>query len=75
MIFLRLRLKNIRSYTEGSIEFQKGSTLLCGDIGSGKSTILHALEFALFGALRGTLPAESLLRMEKILVLSSYMQK
>lgn len=62
MILRKLRLKNIRSYTEGSIEFPMGSTLLCGDIGSGKSTIMYAIEFALFGALRGTLPAESLLR-------------
>lgn len=62
MILRKLRLKNIRSYTEGTIDFPMGSTLLCGDIGSGKSTIMYAIEFALFGALRGVLPSESLLR-------------
>lgn len=62
MIFRKLRLKNIRSYTDGIIEFPNGSILLAGDVGAGKSTILHAIEFALFGALRSDLPAESLLR-------------
>ncbi len=62
MILRKLRLKNIRSYTDGTIEFPNGSILLSGDVGAGKSTILHAIEFALFGALRSDLPAESLLR-------------
>ncbi|MCK4670534.1 MAG: AAA family ATPase, partial [Nanoarchaeota archaeon] len=44
------------------IEFPHGSVLLSGDIGSGKSTILLALEFALFGIGRGMLSGESLLR-------------
>ena len=45
----KIKLKNIRSYQEEEIEFVKGSTLLSGDIGSGKTTILLAIEFALFG--------------------------
>ncbi len=45
----KLRLKNIRSYEEQEIEFPAGSLLLSGDVGSGKTTILLALEFALFG--------------------------
>ena len=45
----KIKLKNIRSYQEEEIEFAKGSTLLSGDIGSGKTTILLAIEFALFG--------------------------
>ena len=36
--------------------------LLSGDIGSGKSTVLQAIEFALFGTRRDQLSAESLLR-------------
>ncbi|MGM5481474.1 MAG: AAA family ATPase, partial [Nanobdellota archaeon] len=56
-----LHLKNIRSYTDQIIKFSDGTTLLSGDIGSGKTTILLALEFALFGILRGkTSPAELL---------------
>jgi exonuclease SbcC len=44
-----MRLENIRSYTEQTISFPLGTTLFEGDIGSGKSTILMAIEFALFG--------------------------
>ncbi len=36
--------------------------MLSGDIGSGKSTILLAIEFALFGVLRGELSGNALLR-------------
>jgi exonuclease SbcC len=62
-MFIRsLTLKNIRSYKEQTITFPKGIVLLSGDIGSGKSTILQAIEFALFGAQRGILDAATLLR-------------
>lgn len=45
-----LTLENIRSYKEKTeIEFSNGNILFEGDIGSGKSTILYAIEFALFG--------------------------
>ena len=51
-----LRLHNIRSYEDQEIDFRDGITLFEGDIGSGKSSILHSIEFALFGLgnLRGT---------------------
>ncbi|MEM2926681.1 MAG: hypothetical protein QXO94_04370 [Candidatus Bathyarchaeia archaeon] len=55
-----LRLKNIRSYIDQTIEFPLGTTLFEGDIGSGKSTILMAIEFALFGL--GSEKGASLLR-------------
>ena len=42
-------LKNIRSYEYQEINFTEGSTLLSGDIGSGKTSVLLAIEFALFG--------------------------
>ena len=45
----RLRLQNIRSYQEEEIVFPEGSILLSGDIGSGKTSILLAIEYALFG--------------------------
>lgn len=44
-----LHLRNIRSYENVDVEFSEGITLFEGDIGSGKSTILMAIEFALFG--------------------------
>lgn len=49
MILKELRLENIRSYAEQAVSFPMGTTLFEGDIGSGKSTILMAIEFALFG--------------------------
>lgn len=45
----RIKLENIRSYKEQEVEFPEGSTLLSGDIGSGKTSILLGIEFALFG--------------------------
>ncbi len=49
MIFKKLILENIRSYENLTIEFPRGSVLLAGDIGSGKTSILLGLQFALFG--------------------------
>ena len=49
MILKFMKLENIRSYQEQTIDFPLGTTLFEGDIGSGKSTILMAIEFALFG--------------------------
>lgn len=49
MIFKSLKLENIRSYKKLTIQFPKGSVLLAGDIGSGKTSILLGLQFALFG--------------------------
>jgi exonuclease SbcC len=62
MLIKAVRLHNIRSYVHQRVEFPLGSTLLAGDVGSGKSTILLAIEFALFGILRGTLEGSTLLR-------------
>ncbi len=45
----KIKIKNIRSYENAEIEFPEGSLLLSGDIGSGKTSILLALEYALFG--------------------------
>jgi len=62
MRLISLKLKNIRSYTNQELHFPEGTVLLSGDIGSGKSTILLAIEFALFGVLRGELSGNALLR-------------
>ncbi len=59
----RVRLFNIRSYLEEQIDFPLDSVLLSGDIGSGKSSILLAIEFALFGSRKGI--GEALLRTGK----------
>ena len=62
MLLKSIKLHNIRSYESQQIDFPVGSVLLAGDIGSGKSTILLAVEFAIFGAKKGELPAYTLLR-------------
>ena len=49
MIIKKITLNNIRSYVNEEIEFPKGSILLSGDIGSGKTSVLLGIEFALFG--------------------------
>ena len=58
MILKSITLHNIRSHTNTSVEFGDGITLLRGDMGSGKSTMLMAAEFALFGM--GSLRADAL---------------
>jgi DNA repair protein SbcC/Rad50 len=49
MILKKLSIENLRSYEKQEINFPLGSTLLSGDIGTGKTTVLLAIEFALFG--------------------------
>ncbi|MBT4539951.1 SMC family ATPase [Candidatus Woesearchaeota archaeon] len=62
MILKKLKLHNIRSYKQDEISFPEGIVLLSGDIGAGKSTVLLAIEFALFGMSRKTLTGDLLLR-------------
>ncbi len=62
MQLISIALKNIRSYTNAKIDFPTGIVMLSGDIGTGKSTILLAIEFAFFGLLRGELSGNALLR-------------
>jgi exonuclease SbcC len=62
MLIKSIKLENIRSYLNETIDFPEGSLLLSGDIGSGKSTILLAIEFALFGIRGKQLSGDTLLR-------------
>lgn len=61
MIINSIKLHNIRSYVDGEIKFDEGNTLLAGDVGSGKSSILLAVDFALFGITKN-LSGNTLLR-------------
>ncbi|MEM7815053.1 MAG: SMC family ATPase, partial [Candidatus Aenigmatarchaeota archaeon] len=62
MLLKWIELENIRSYVKERIEFPLGTTLLSGDVGCGKSSVLLAVEFALFGIQRGELAGGNLLR-------------
>ena len=46
---MKLTLKNFRCYKEKIFEFKDGLTLISGPSGVGKSTILMAINFAIFG--------------------------
>src|SRR5579884_3353956 len=62
MLIEKISLKNIRSYNGENpteVEIPSGTVLFEGDIGSGKSTILYAIEFALFGL--GDMPGNYIL--------------
>jgi len=45
----RITLENIRSHAKSRIDFEKGFNCLVGGLGTGKSSILYAIDFAFFG--------------------------
>ena len=49
MIINKVDLDNIRSHLHSSIEFKRGINVIVGNTGSGKSSILMGIEYALFG--------------------------
>jgi len=49
LIFIKsIKLKNFKSYSNAKIEFQKGINILYGDNGSGKTSIIDGILFALY---------------------------
>ena len=48
MIFTRLKMHNFKSHEDTVINFDKGISVIVGENGAGKSTILEAISFALF---------------------------
>lgn len=46
----KIKLKNIRSHKESLIELEKGISVFTGRTGSGKSSVLVGIEYALFGS-------------------------
>jgi len=62
MIINKIKLDNIRSYKSIELNFPKGNILLSGNIGSGKTSLLLAIDFVLFGLRKGALSGGSLLR-------------
>lgn len=45
----RIQLKNWRSHLDSSLEFTSGTNALLGSMGSGKSSVMNAICFGLFG--------------------------
>ncbi|MEM3190591.1 MAG: SMC family ATPase [Candidatus Parvarchaeota archaeon] len=63
MIINEISLKNIRSHVESEISFSPGINVIVGNTGSGKSSILMSIEYALFGKIgEGTNEGKMLLR-------------
>ncbi|RBQ22505.1 DNA double-strand break repair Rad50 ATPase [Candidatus Methanobinarius endosymbioticus] len=48
MIFTKLTLKNFKSHKNTVIDFEPGISIIVGENGAGKSTILEGISFALF---------------------------
>ncbi|MCI4358230.1 MAG: SMC family ATPase [Thermoplasmata archaeon] len=44
-----IRVRNIRSFESANLTLGPGTSLLWGDVGAGKTSLLHAIEMALFG--------------------------
>ncbi|MFX1323631.1 MAG: hypothetical protein ACFE8N_01650 [Promethearchaeota archaeon] len=66
MILESIEISNIRSIRSERIDFPASTMLFFGDVGSGKSSVLKSIEFALFGTLiHGDLSGDSLLRRGK----------
>lgn len=50
-MILEIGMKNWRSHANTVLKLQEGTNVLVGPIGSGKSSVLDAIEFALFGSI------------------------
>jgi DNA repair protein SbcC/Rad50 len=48
MLITRIELENIKSYRQLMVDFRRGTTAISGANGSGKTTIVEAIGFALF---------------------------
>ena len=44
-----VQLENIRSHTKSTVPFTRGFNCLVGGLGCGKSSVMYAVDFALFG--------------------------
>jgi exonuclease SbcC len=57
-----VQLENIRSHIKSTVPFTRGFNCLVGGLGCGKSSVLYAIDFALFGDAVGSRSFEYLLR-------------
>ena len=45
----KLRLENWKTHKDSELEFDKGTNVLIGKMGSGKTSVIEAICYALFG--------------------------
>jgi len=57
-----VQLENIRSHTKSTVPFTRGFNCLVGGVGCGKSSVMYAVDFALFGDTIGSKSFEYLMR-------------
>ncbi len=57
-----IQLENIRSHTKSTVPFTRGFNCLVGGVGRGKSSVLYAVDFGLFGGTIGSRSFEYLMR-------------
>jgi DNA repair protein SbcC/Rad50 len=57
-----VQLENIRSHIKSTVPFTHGFNCLVGGVGCGKSSVMYAIDFALFGDTIGSRSFEYLLR-------------
>ncbi len=62
MIIRQLELKNFLSHDHSQVNFDKGVTVIYGHNGAGKSSLIDAVKFALFGEKRGSQIADLIRR-------------
>jgi exonuclease SbcC len=57
-----IQLENVRSHIKSTVPFTRGFNCVVGGVGCGKSSLLYAVDFALFGDTIGSKSFEYLLR-------------
>lgn len=66
---MKITINNFRCYKKKVIEFQDGKiTLLCGKSGIGKTTILNAIKWCLYGSIRNVEPMDKPQSKTKVIV-------
>jgi exonuclease SbcC len=65
VILTHLELQNFKNFKKKELEFSSGINVLQGPNGSGKTSILEAIEFALFGSVTRTAGLEPLVNVEE----------
>lgn len=72
MRFTQVKLVNFRQHEDLTVDFSPQMTAICGRNGCGKSNLLQALRFALFGGYRGGRASE--IRQGKPMGVSAYVE-